>query len=172
MALHDVSAPERAAAFSHQKGSVAQRAHPIGQLQSSRRGELPDFSWPAFSHDVRPERPERLSDAGHREGDIVKVQVMGGTEGVLFLTNLYHDSGKPIVPLNLPLCPESTGARRLYNFGLTSHQTRRLFQFAEDGGAHRWLNRIRFSGPPGDRRARRRTAGVARTPAGRLQYAC
>jgi TIR- and PNP-associating SLOG family len=61
---------------------------------------------------------------------------LGGTEGVLFLANLYHDAGKPIVPLNLPLCPESTGARRLYNFGLTSHQTRRLFQIADDGDAH------------------------------------
>jgi hypothetical protein len=46
--------------------------------------------------------------------------------------------------LNLPLCPESTGARRLYNFGLTSHQTRRLFQIVDDGDAHHWLNRIRF----------------------------
>jgi hypothetical protein len=63
---------------------------------------------------------------------------------VLFLANLYHDAGKPIVPLNLPLCPETTGARRLYNFGLTSHQTRRLFHIEGDGDAHHWLNRIRF----------------------------
>jgi hypothetical protein len=81
-------------------------------------------------------------EAQARSGDILVA--LGGTEGVLFLANLYHDAGKPIVPLNLPLCLESTGARRLYNFGLASHQTRRLFQIAEEGDAHHWLNRIRF----------------------------
>jgi hypothetical protein len=81
-------------------------------------------------------------EAQARSGDILVA--LGGTEGVLYLANLYHDAGKPIVPLNLPLCPETTGARRLYNFGLTSQQTRRLFQIAGDGDAHHWLNRIRF----------------------------
>jgi hypothetical protein len=81
-------------------------------------------------------------EAQARSGDILVA--LGGTEGVLFLANLYHDAGKPIVPLNLALCPESTGARRLHNFGLTSYQTRRLFQIAGDGDAHHWLNRIRF----------------------------
>ncbi|HQR88710.1 MAG TPA: hypothetical protein PLH31_05465, partial [Caulobacter sp.] len=46
-------------------------------------------------------------EAQARSGDILVA--LGGTEGVLFLANLYHDGGKPIVPLNLPLCPESTG---------------------------------------------------------------
>ena len=77
-----------------------------------------------------------------RFGDILIA--LGGTEGVLFLANLYHDAGKPIVPLNLALCPETTGARRLYNFGLASSQTCRLFQIADDGDAHDWINRIRF----------------------------
>ena len=81
-------------------------------------------------------------EAQARFGDILVA--LGGTEGVLFLANLYHDAGKPVVPLNLALCPETTGARRLYNFGLTSHQTRRLFHIADDGDAHSWLNRIRF----------------------------
>ena len=81
-------------------------------------------------------------EAQARSGDILIA--LGGTEGVLFLANLYHDAGKPIVPLNLALCPESTGARRLHNFGLTSHQTRRMFHIAGDGDAHHWLNRIRF----------------------------
>lgn len=79
-----------------------------------------------------------------RVGDILVA--LGGTEGVLFLANLYHDAGKPVVPLDLPLCPEWRGARRLYNFGLTGSQTRRLFQIANDGDAHGWINRIRF--PP------------------------
>lgn len=83
-------------------------------------------------------------EAQARFGDILVA--LGGTEGVLYLANLYHDAGKPIVPLNLPLCPETTGARRLYNFGLTSSQTRRLFLIADDGDAHDWINKIRF--PP------------------------
>lgn len=81
-------------------------------------------------------------EAQGRFGDILVA--LGGTEGVLYLANLYHDAGKPIIPLNLPLSPETTGARRLYNFGLTSTQTRRLFQILGDGDAHDWLNRIRF----------------------------
>jgi hypothetical protein len=81
-------------------------------------------------------------EAQARFGDVLIA--LGGAEGVLYLANLYHDAGKPIVPLNLALCPETTGARRLYNFGLTSSQTRRLFQIAEDGDAHDWINRIRF----------------------------
>lgn len=81
-------------------------------------------------------------EAQARFGDILVA--LGGTEGVLYLANLYHDAGKPIIPLNLSLSPESTGARRLYSFGLTSSQTRRLFQIADDGGAHDWLNKTGF----------------------------
>lgn len=75
-------------------------------------------------------------------GDILVA--LGGTEGVLYLANLYHDAGKPIIPLNLALCVETTGARRLYSFGLTSSQSRRLFQIIDDGDAHDWINKIRF----------------------------
>jgi hypothetical protein len=81
-------------------------------------------------------------EAQARFGDILVA--LGGTEGVLYLANLYHDAGKPIIPLDLALCPETTGARRLYSFGLTSSQTRRLFQVADDGDAHDWINKIRF----------------------------
>jgi len=81
-------------------------------------------------------------EAQARAGDILVA--LGGTEGVLFLANLYHAAGKPIIPLNLALSPESTGARRLFNFGLTSSHTARLFRAAGDHEAHAWLNRIRF----------------------------
>ncbi|MBY2967253.1 hypothetical protein HF251_32005 [Rhizobium leguminosarum] len=81
-------------------------------------------------------------EAQARFGDVLIT--LGGTEGVLYLANLYHDAGKPIVPLNLPLCPENAGSRRLYSFGLASSQTRRLFQIADDGDAHSWINRIGF----------------------------
>lgn len=81
-------------------------------------------------------------EAQARFGDVLIA--LGGDEGVLYLANLYHDAGKHIVPLNLPLCSESKGARRLYAFGLASAQTRRLFQIADDGDAHDWINRIGF----------------------------
>jgi hypothetical protein len=81
-------------------------------------------------------------EAQARFGDVFVP--LGGTEGVLYLANLYHDAGKHIVPLDLPLCPENTGARRLYSYGLSSNHTRQLFQIADDGDAHHWLNRIRF----------------------------
>jgi hypothetical protein len=81
-------------------------------------------------------------EAQSRFGDILVA--LGGSEGVLCLANLYHDAGKPVVPLNLALCAETTGARRLYNFGLTSSQSRRLFQVVEDGDSHDWINKIRF----------------------------
>ena len=80
-------------------------------------------------------------EAQARFGDVLVV--LGGTEGVLFLANLYHDAGKPVVPLNLAICPETTGARRIYALGLASHQSRRLFQVNE-GDPHSWINRIRF----------------------------
>lgn len=81
-------------------------------------------------------------EAQARFGDILVT--LGGAEGVLYLANLYHNAGKPVVPLNLALCNESTGSRKLYNFGLISSQSHRLFQVAGDGDAHDWINRIRF----------------------------
>jgi len=77
-----------------------------------------------------------------RWGDILIV--VGGSEGVLFLSNLYHDAGKPVVPLNAPVCAPDTGARRLFNFGLSSTQAQRLFQTV-DLTAHAWINRINFT---------------------------
>lgn len=76
-------------------------------------------------------------------GDILVA--LGGGEGALFLANLYHEAGKPIIPLDLPLCGENTGARRLFRLGLTSSQTRRLFSVDDDVSEHAWLNRLAFS---------------------------
>lgn len=81
-------------------------------------------------------------EAQARHGDILIT--LGGTEGVLYLANLYHDAGKPVIPLNLALSPEHTGSRRLHSFGLTSSQTGRLFRTADQQSSHSWLNRIRF----------------------------
>lgn len=74
-------------------------------------------------------------------GDVLVT--IGGGEGVLFLANLYHDRGKPVVPLNSPVCAANSGSRRLFDFGLSSSQAPRLFR-AEGQGAHAWINRINF----------------------------
>lgn len=81
-------------------------------------------------------------EAQARWGDVLIA--LGGSEGVLFLANLYHDAGKPVVPLNLPVTPPDAGARRLFGLGLSSTHAQRLFG-AGDRGAHAWINRLNFS---------------------------
>ncbi len=81
-------------------------------------------------------------EAQARHGDILIA--LGGSEGVMFLANVYHDAGKPVVPLNLAITPADTGARRLFNLGLTRGQAQRLFHPTEQS-AHAWINRINFS---------------------------
>ncbi|MFA5952219.1 MAG: hypothetical protein WC807_18265 [Hyphomicrobium sp.] len=77
-----------------------------------------------------------------RWGDILIA--LGGSEGVYFLANLYLDAGKPVVPLNLPICAAGTGARRLFDYGLSSLNTPRLFRTGEGPDPHGWINRINF----------------------------
>jgi TIR- and PNP-associating SLOG family len=81
-------------------------------------------------------------EAQARHGDILIT--LGGTEGVLYLANLYHAAGKPVIPLNFELCSEATGSRRLYSYGLTSRQAPRLFRTLGEHSPHAWINRIRF----------------------------
>lgn len=81
-------------------------------------------------------------EAQARYGDILIA--VGGTEGVRFLADLYHAAGKPVIPLNLAITPENEGGRRLYSFGEASGNSRKLFQIADGGSSHDWINRIRF----------------------------
>lgn len=81
-------------------------------------------------------------EAQARWGDILIA--LGGSEGVLFLANLYHDAGKPVVPLNAAITPPDSGARRLFALGLSSAQAPRLFHVT-DHSAHTWINRINFT---------------------------
>ncbi len=73
-------------------------------------------------------------------GDILIA--LGGGEGVLFLANLYHDAGKPVIPLNLKLGSANTGALRLFEYGLSGNNAQRLFQTGGGTTPHSWLNRI------------------------------
>ena len=70
---------------------------------------------------------------------------LGGSDGVLYLANLYHDAGKPVVPLNAGVSRADTGARRLFSdIGLSSTRAQHLFR-AADRSAHAWINRINFT---------------------------
>lgn len=77
-----------------------------------------------------------------RWGDILLT--VGGYEGVLFLANLYHDAGKPFVPMNSKVTAADRGARRLFSLGLSSAQAPRLFRPVSQT-AHNWMNRINFT---------------------------
>jgi hypothetical protein len=81
-------------------------------------------------------------EAQARFGDILIT--IGGSEGVLFLANLYHDAGKPVVPLNARVTGPNEGSRRLFSLGLSSAKADRLFQ-ATSLSAHSWMNRINFT---------------------------
>ena len=81
-------------------------------------------------------------EAQARRGDIFIA--LGGSDGVLFLANLYHDAGKPVVPLNARITSPDSGARRLFSSGLDSTRAQRLFQTIHDS-AHTWINRINFT---------------------------
>jgi hypothetical protein len=78
-------------------------------------------------------------EAQARWGDILVA--LGGGEGVQFLANLYHDAGKPVVPLNLAITGADAGARRLFAYGLAGQHAGRLFQ-TRTLNPTAWLNRI------------------------------
>lgn len=82
---------------------------------------------------------KRMEAQAHH-GDILIT--IGGGEGVLFLANLYHDAGKPVIPLNFKLCAANTGSQRLTEFGLSGNNAKRLFQNESNTTPHTWLNRI------------------------------
>jgi len=73
-------------------------------------------------------------------GDILIT--IGGGDGVLFLANLYHDAGKPVVPLNFELCAADTGSRKLHAFGMSGANASRFFQCQGSTTPKTWLARI------------------------------
>lgn len=78
-----------------------------------------------------------------QHGDILIT--LGGDEGVLFLANLYHDVGKPVIPLSLKLCENEKGSLKLFNFGSSANNASRLFQVNSAQNAKSWLSRIEIS---------------------------
>lgn len=69
----------------------------------------------------------------------------GGDEGVLHLANLYHESGKPVIPLNLRLTAENRGSLKLWERALSSSETERFFHTSGETTAHALINRLNFS---------------------------
>ena len=81
-------------------------------------------------------------EAQARQGDILIT--VGGSEGVLFLANLYHEAGKPVIPLNFALSSQNEGSLRLFSIGLSSAQADQLFHVTTSN-VHTWMNRINWS---------------------------
>ncbi len=77
-----------------------------------------------------------------RSGDILIA--LGGGEGIQFLANLYHDAGKPVIPLNFKLGASDKGAARLFEYGKVGSHAQRLFQTKADITPHNWINQIDF----------------------------
>lgn len=78
-----------------------------------------------------------------QHGDILIV--LGGTEGVLHLANLYHSTGRPVIPLPFAIHEEKSGARRLWDAALVSTETHRFFSVTGSQSAHRVLNRLNLA---------------------------
>ncbi|EPN9527232.1 hypothetical protein ACT5AM_001900 [Cronobacter malonaticus] len=77
-----------------------------------------------------------------RSGDVLIT--IGGGEGVLFLSNLYHDAGKPVIPLNFKIGANNTGSRKIFEYALASSHSERLFKTEDDRSSHDWINQLDF----------------------------
>ena len=82
-------------------------------------------------------------EAQASHGDILIT--LGGKDGVLNLANLYHDAGKPVVPLNIPITPKGTGAQKLFDdIGLSQFNSNRLFRARGGRTAYGWMGKVDF----------------------------
>lgn len=75
-----------------------------------------------------------------QHGDILIA--LGGAEGVLHLANLYHSTGRPVIPLPFAIHDERNGARRLWDAALVSTETHRFFSATNGQSSHHLLNRL------------------------------
>jgi hypothetical protein len=78
-----------------------------------------------------------------RSGDVLIT--VGGGEGVLFLANIYHDAGKPVIPLNYQICSPTTGSRKIFEYALASAHSDRLFKTEDGRTSHEWINQLDFA---------------------------
>lgn len=75
-------------------------------------------------------------------GDILLT--VGGADGVMFMADLYHQAGKPVIPLPDPLCAADTGSRKLFTLGLNPATASSLFRTRPGSGpsSDGWVNRL------------------------------
>ena len=67
----------------------------------------------------RMEKQAQLGDA---------LITLGGEDGVLFLANLYLNRGKPVIPIDYPICGENVGTNRIVQHGLAQEIIHPLFK--------------------------------------------
>ena len=79
-------------------------------------------------------------EAQASEGDVLLL--LGGGEGMLHLANLYHDAGKPVIPLPFEIVDKGAGARKLFDdIGLTKFNSARLFS-TKKRKPHAWMGSL------------------------------
>jgi hypothetical protein len=67
---------------------------------------------------------------------------IGGDEGVQYLANLYHEAGKHVIPLNIPIGNPNKGAAKLWELALNSSQTYRFFQLDSSQPSSQMVSRL------------------------------
>ena len=106
------------------------------QFRDSRHVEIRDVGhWNLYS---------KRMEAQASHGDVLIA--LGGKDGVLYLANLYHDAGKPVVPLNIPITPEGAGAQKLFDdIGLSQFNANRLFRPKGSMTVRAWMGKVDFN---------------------------
>lgn len=81
-------------------------------------------------------------EAQASHGDILLL--LGGKDGVLHLANLYHDAGKPVIPLPFEIVDKDAGARKLFtDVGLSKFNSAKLFSTnMEKRTPHAWMGSL------------------------------
>ena len=106
------------------------------QFRDSRLVEIRDVGhWNLYS---------KRMEAQASHGDVLIA--LGGKDGVLYLANLYHDAGKPVVPLNIPITPKGAGAQKLFDdIGLSQFNANRLFRPKGSMTVRAWMGKVDFN---------------------------
>lgn len=126
----------------------------VGVKHNKNENQIPE-AYQNIWRDMRTSDLVQIESAAHWNMNSKRMEIqsnygdilitLGGSEGVLFLANLYHDAGKPLIPLNFKLGSANTGALHLYDFGLSGTNAQKLFQTNSSVTSHTYLNRIEIS---------------------------
>ena len=70
---------------------------------------------------------------------------IGGSEGVLFLANLYHGVSKPVIPLDFKICGEGKGSRKLFAQAATGNHAQKFFSVVGASTSRDLFNKLNFA---------------------------